>query len=85
MDRYLNNALSGLDQALWDIKGKRAEMPVYQLLGGKSRFAVPVYGHAGGRTYEDVANNVKKFMERGFKYVRIQLGGYGGVGIPTCS
>lgn len=76
----LNNAISGLDQALWDIKGKRANMPVYQLLGGKSRFAVPVYGHAGGRTYDDVAANVKQFMDRGFKYVRIQLGGYGGVG-----
>ena len=76
----LNNALSGLDEALWDIKGKRAGMPVYQLLGGKSRFAVPVYGHAGGRTIEAVADNVKQFMERGFKYVRIQLGGYGGVG-----
>lgn len=76
----LNNALSGLDQALWDIKGKRANMPVYQLLGGKSRFAVPVYGHASGRTNEEVVANVQQFMDRGFKHVRIQLGGYGGVG-----
>jgi len=76
----LNNALSGLDQALWDIKGKRANMPVYQLLGGKSRFAVPVYAHASGRSIEEVAANAKQFMERGFNYVRIQLGGYGGVG-----
>lgn len=76
----LNNAISGLDQALWDIKGKRAGMPVYQLLGGKSRFAVPCYGHAGGRTNEEVAASVKQFMDRGFKYVRIQMGGYGGVG-----
>jgi len=76
----LNNALSGLDQALWDIKGKRAGMPVYQLLGGKCRFAVPLYGHAGGRSIEEVVDSVKKFQERGFKYIRIQLGGYGGVG-----
>ncbi len=76
----LNNAISGLDQALWDIKGKRAGMPVYQLLGGKSRFAVPAYAHASGRTIEEVVANVQKFQEQGFKYVRIQLGGYGGVG-----
>jgi len=76
----LNNAISGLDQALWDIKGKRAGMPLYQLLGGKSRFAVPVYAHASGRSIEEVVANVKQFMERGFKYIRIQLGGYGGVG-----
>lgn len=73
----LNNALSGLDQALWDIKGKRANMPVYQLLGGKCRFAVPCYSHASGNTVEEVAQDAKKKMEQGFKYVRIQLGGYG--------
>ena len=76
----LNNALSGLDQALWDIKGKRANMPVYQLLGGKVRFAIPCYTHASGNTPEAAADSVKKFMEQGFKYIRIQQGGYGGVG-----
>lgn len=76
----LNNALSGLDQALWDIKGKRANMPVYQLLGGKVRFAIPCYTHAGGNTPEEAADSVKKFMEQGFKYIRIQQGGYGAVG-----
>lgn len=73
----LNNALSGLDQALWDIKGKRAGMPVYQLLGGKSRFAVDAYAHADGKTPEEAADNVQKFMDQGFRYVRIQQGGYG--------
>jgi len=75
----LNNALSGLDQALWDIKGKRANMPVYQLLGGKSRFAVPCYTHASGGTPEAVADSVQEIMGRGFKYIRIQQGGYGAV------
>lgn len=76
----LNNALSGLDEALWDIKGKRANMPVYQLLGGKSRFAIPCYGHGGGNTPEAVAESVQKFMADGYKYVRVQQGGYGAVG-----
>jgi mannonate dehydratase len=77
----LNNAISGLDQALWDIKGKRANMPVYQLLGGKCRFAIPCYSHASGNTPEEAADNVSKFMEEGYKYIRIQQGGYGGAGI----
>jgi mannonate dehydratase len=76
----LNNALSGLDQALWDIKGKRAGMPVYQLLGGKARFAIPCYTHAEATTPEGTAERAQQIMEQGFKYVRIQQGGYGGVG-----
>ena len=76
----LNNALSGLDEALWDIKGKRANMPVYQLLGGKCRFAVDCYAHASGPTPEEVAERVQQFMDQGFRHVRIQQGGYGGVG-----
>jgi mannonate dehydratase len=73
----LNNALSGLDQALWDIKGKMAGMPVYQLLGGKARFAVDTYTHASGNTPEEVVDNVEKYKEMGFRNIRIQLGGYG--------
>ncbi|HKH63204.1 MAG TPA: enolase C-terminal domain-like protein [Flavitalea sp.] len=76
----LNNALSGLDEALWDIKGKRANMPVYQLLGGKSRFAVDCYGHGSGPTPEAVAESAQKFIAEGYRHVRIQQGGYGGVG-----
>lgn len=76
----LNNALSGLDQALWDIKGKRANMPLYQLLGGKCRFAVDTYTSVGAATPEEVADLVLKEMEAGQRHVRIQLGGYGGVG-----
>jgi len=73
----LNNALSGLDQALWDIKGKRANMPVYQLLGGKCRFAVDCYTHCGGNTLERVEQSVRQAMGRGFRHIRIQFGGYG--------
>ena len=73
----LNNALSGVDQALWDIKGKMAGMPVYELLGGKCRFAVDAYGHASGATPEEVVDRVQWFKEQGYRNVRIQLGGYG--------
>lgn len=73
----LNNALSGLDQALWDIKGKRANMPVYQLLGGKCRFAVDCYTHSSGRDFAQLERSVRRAMEKGFRHIRIQLGGYG--------
>src|SRR5215203_1105407 len=73
----LNNALSGLDQALWDIKGKRAGMPVYQLLGGKCRFAVDSYAHSSGRDLKQLEDSVAANIQRGFRHIRIQLGGYG--------
>ena len=69
----LNNALSSVDMALWDIKGKRAGMPVYQLLGGKCREAVPLYAHAHGRDFAEVEDSVRAFMERGYRYVRAQV------------
>ncbi|MBT9329944.1 starvation-sensing protein RspA [Acidipila sp. 4G-K13] len=78
----LNNALSGIDQALWDIKGRQAGMPVYQLAGGKCREAVDAYAHADGAEYAEVIDNAKKFMAQGFRNVRVQVGvpgmaGYG--------
>ncbi|HIN14904.1 MAG TPA: starvation-sensing protein RspA [Dehalococcoidia bacterium] len=68
----LNNALSGVDQALWDIKGKMANMPVYDLLGGRAREAAPVYVHASGPTPEDVGDKMQAFLEQGFHHIRIQ-------------
>jgi len=73
-----NNAVSGVDMALWDIKGKLAKMPVYDLLGGRARKAAAVYRHADGKTLEEIADNVQKFLDQKIRHVRIQWGGYGG-------
>ncbi len=74
----LNNAISGVDEALWDIKGKVANMPVYDLLGGKCREAAMVYRHADGRDHQEVLDNVLKYQAEGALAVRLQMGGYGG-------
>lgn len=75
----LNNAVSGIDMALWDIKGKLAGMPCYELWGGRCRPGAASYAHADGRGPEEVADNVRRLMAEGYRHVRCQLGGYAGV------
>jgi mannonate dehydratase len=69
----LGNAISGVDMALWDILGKQAGMPLYQLFGGKAREFVPTYTHAGGTTMEECERSVRAAQERGFRHVRVQI------------
>ena len=66
--------MSGVDIALWDIKGKRANMPLYQLLGGKVRFGADLYFHASGRDFQQVEENARRGMEMGYRYIRVQGG-----------
>ncbi len=78
----LNNAISAIDQALWDIKARQAGMPVYELAGGKTRDAVDTYTHASGNEISETIDQARGFMEKGFRNVRVQVGvpGYAAYG-----
>jgi mannonate dehydratase len=69
----LNNALAGVDMALWDIKGKRAGMPVHGLLGGRARRFAEVYTHVSGRDAKEVEEGVRRRVEEGYRFVRCQM------------
>lgn len=81
----LNNAISGVDQALWDIKGRQAGMPVYELLGGKCRRGAMIYSHASGREIPEALDQARQIMSRGIKAVRLQVGvpGMAAYGAPS--
>ena len=65
-------AIAAVDTALWDIKGKVAGLPVYQLLGGRSRDGVTVYGHANGETVPEVLEMTRELY--GYDYQRLSAG-----------
>jgi len=67
-------AIAAIDTALWDIKGKSLNTPVYQLLGGASRESVMVYGHASGKTIAETIESVGRFAAHGYRAVRAQCG-----------
>ncbi|MDR1392905.1 MAG: D-galactonate dehydratase family protein [Bifidobacteriaceae bacterium] len=67
-------AIAGIDTALWDIKGKVAGLPVYQLLGGRSRSGVMVYPHASGETEAELFDEIERYLDQGYRAVRAQCG-----------
>ncbi|MFL6734515.1 MAG: D-mannonate dehydratase ManD [Sphingomicrobium sp.] len=68
------SAIAAVDMALWDIKGKVAGLPLYQLLGGASREGAMVYGHANGTSIEDTIERAKEYSALGYKAIRLQCG-----------
>ena len=68
------SAIAAVDTALWDIKAKAANMPLYQLLGGASRTGVLVYGHANGRDIGETVDEVQRHKAMGYKAIRAQSG-----------
>lgn len=72
------NAMSGVDMALWDIKGKLCQRPVYSLLGGRTRKAAAIYRHAHGSDLKEIEDAVTALAEQGIRHVRVQWQGYGG-------
>ncbi|WP_419993215.1 D-mannonate dehydratase ManD [Streptomyces boninensis] len=67
-------AIAAVDTALWDIKAKAAELPLYQLLGGASRDRIRAYGHADGATLPELLDSVRARLAEGYQAVRIQTG-----------
>lgn len=67
----LMSALAGIDQALWDIKGKYYNTPIYELLGGRVREKVKIYSWIGGDRPHDVGNEAKKKQDMGFKAIKM--------------
>ena len=68
------SAIAAVDTALWDLKAKSLNVPLYQLLGGASREGVLVYGHASGNDIEETVKVVRHYVELGYKAVRAQSG-----------
>jgi len=69
----LNNAIAGVDQALWDLKGKLANRPVYDLIGGKSRNYLDTYVHVNGRNTQEILERIEDLEAKGFNNFRIQV------------
>jgi mannonate dehydratase len=71
----LNNAISAIDMALWDIKAKQANMPLYDLLGGKVREATAIYRHADGTSLRQLEDHCRRLLGEGVRHLRFRFGG----------